>query len=302
MFIVSHRTIFYTISCVFVVVSIAVLLVWGLQPSIDFNGGALLEITYPDGRPEKAELEKTPALVSAGALVRPTGENGYIIRMRELTEAEQTSVRAAISFNGTKKSVEERFDSIGPLLGREAMMKSFVAIGFVLFGIVVFITIAFRKVSEPVASWKYGILVIVGLVHDVLLSAGVFAFLGHFAGVEVDTLFVTALLVIMGYSVHDKIVVFDRVREHLRLNRELRERKAFEQVVGESVSETMGRSINTSLTTVLALVVLLVIGPASTAYFSLALIIGIIAGTYSSICIASPLLVTVEKWQKRDNP
>lgn len=299
MFIVQHRKIFYIFSCVLIAVSVFSLAVWGLKPGIDFKGGSLFEVSYPDGRPEKAEIEKALRPLAASASVRPTRETGYLIRMRELTEVEQDSARAAVSFTGARKITEERFDVIGPLLGKEAMGKSFVAIGFVLLCIVVFITIAFRKVSDPVASWKYGLLVIAGLVHDVIISAGVFAFLGYFAGVEVDTLFVTALLVIMGYSVHDKVVVFDRVREHLRLNRELRERKPFEQVVGESISETMGRSINTSLTTLFALIALYFIGPAATQYFSFALIIGIIAGTYSSVCIGSPLLVTVEQWQKK---
>jgi preprotein translocase subunit SecF len=247
----------------------------------------------------KAEVETALLPLEVGASVRPTREDGYIIRMKDLSSAEQSAVREAVSFKGTKKIVEERFKTIDPPLGKEAVGKSFVAIALVLLCIVIFITIAFRKVSEPVASWKYGIITIVALLHDVLVPTGAFAILGYFAGFEVDTLFVTALLVVLGFSVHDTIVVFDRVRENLRVSHELRDKKHFEQIVGESIQQTFVRSINTSLTTVIALVVLYIIGPEITKHFSLALLIGIVAGTYSSIFIGSPLLVTVEKWQKK---
>ena len=299
MLVVTHRKLFYILSGVLVAVSVIALAFWGLKPGIDFKGGSLLEITYTDGRPEKTEVENALAPLEVSASVRPTRENGYIIRMKDLGEPEQARVREAVSFTGTRKTVEERFDSVGPLLGREAAGKSFIAIALVILCIVLFITFAFRKVSEPVSSWKYGIITIVALLHDVLVPAGVFAVLGHYGGIEVDTLFVTALLVVLGFSVHDTIVVFDRVRENLRVSREARDRKEFETIVGESITQTFVRSINTSLTTVIALIVLYIVGPEVTRHFSLALIIGIVAGTYSSIFIGSPLLVTVEKWQNR---
>jgi len=299
MFIVTHRKLFYLLSSLIIAASLVALALFGLKPGIDFKGGSLLEVTYPDGRPAKTQVEEVLAPLAVDASVRPTGEKGYIIRMKDLSETEQTAVRAAVSQKGAQKVVEERFDTIGPLLGREAAGKSFVAIIFVILCIVLFITFAFRKVSLPVASWKYGIITIVALLHDVLIPTGVFAILGHYAGFEVDTLFVTALLVVLGFSVHDTIVVFDRVRENLRVSHEVRDRKDFSTIVGESIQQTFVRSINTSLTTVIALIVLYVIGPEITKHFSLALLIGIIAGTYSSIFIGSPLLVTVEQWQKR---
>jgi len=299
MFIVTHRKLFYILSGLIIAVSIAALALWGLKPGIDFTGGSLLEITYPDGRPEKAQVEEALAPLAVDASVRPTEKAGYIIRMKDLSEKEQDVVRKAVSFKETKKIVEERFDSVLPLLGREALGKSFVAIIFVILCIVLFVSFAFRKVSEPVSSWKYGIITIVALLHDVLVPTGAFAVLGHYAGFEVDTLFVTALLVVLGFSVHDTIVVFDRVRENLRVARETHNRKDFATIVGESINQTFVRSINTSLTTVLALLVLYFIGPEVTKHFSLALLVGIIAGTYSSIFIGSPLLVTVEKWQNR---
>lgn len=299
MFIVTHRKLFYILSSLIIVASLVALALWGLKPGIDFKGGSLFEISYPDGRPEKAQVEEALKPLAVDASVRPTRENGYIIRMKDLTLVEQGSVRNAVSFEGKQKIVEERFDTIGPLLGREAVGKSFVAIALVILCIVIFVTFAFRKVSLPVASWKYGIITIVALLHDVLVPAGVFAILGHYAGFEVDTLFVTALLVVLGFSVHDTIVVFDRVRENLHISHETRNHKEFATIVGDSISQTFVRSINTSLTTVIALVVLYVIGPEVTKHFSLALLIGIVAGTYSSIFIGSPLLVTVDQWQKK---
>ena len=300
MFIVTHRKLFYIFSGLIIAVAIAALALWGLKPGIDFTGGSLLEVSYPDGRPEKAQVEAALAPLGVDASVRPTRENGYLIRMKDLTETEHSSVSAAVSFKETKKVVEERFDSVGPLLGKEALGKSLVAIFFVILCIVLFITFAFRKVSEPVSSWKYGVITIVALLHDVFVPTGAFAILGHYAGFEVDTLFVTALLVVLGFSVHDTIVVFDRVRENLRVSRETHNHKDFATIVGDSIAQTFVRSINTSLTTVIALLVLYFIGPEITKHFSLALLVGIIAGTYSSIFIGSPLLVTAEKWQKKD--
>ena len=301
MFVVNNRKIFYLISAVLVGASIVALAIWGLNLSIDFKGGAIAEISYPDpdGKPTVAEIEKNLEKLNLGEhSIRPVGENGYLLRTRELAETERVSLLKALTFDGTQKITEERFDSIGPLLGKEAVRKSLFSIILVIICIVLFVTFAFRKVSEPVASWKYGLITVLALIHDVLIPAGVFAVLGHFQGIEEDTLFVTALLVVLGFSVHDTIVVFDRVRENLKINRETRAKKPFEQIVGDSISQTFVRSINTSLTTVLVLIVLLFVGATSTKLFSLALIIGIIAGTYSSIFIGSTLLVTAEKLQK----
>ncbi|MFA6273387.1 MAG: protein translocase subunit SecF [Candidatus Paceibacterota bacterium] len=296
MFIVNNRKIFYIISIVLVGISIVALAIWGLNLSIDFKGGAIVEISYPDGRPMVSDIEKNLSALNLGEhSIRPVGETGFLIRTRELEGLERTALLKALSNDGAKKIIEERFDSVGPLLGKEAVRKSLFSIIFVIICIVLFITFAFRKVSEPVASWKYGLITVLALIHDVLIPAGVFAVLGHFQGVEVDTLFVTALLVVLGFSVHDTIVVFDRVRENLKVNRETHAKKPFEQIVGESISQTFVRSINTSMTTILVLIVLFFIGATSTQMFSLALIIGIIAGTYSSIFIGSTLLITAEK-------
>lgn len=299
MFIVIYRKIFYAISAVLMLGSVAAMIIWGFHPGIDFKGGSILEIAYTGTRPEVSVIHGALAPLSLDDSIRATGEAGYIIRLRTISEAERVSVMKALTLpNGSLPEVK-RFDSIGPLLGAEALYKSFLSVALVLIAIVIFITFAFRKVSEPVASWKYGLITVFALFHDVLVPVGVFAALGHFYGFEVDTLFVTALLVILGFSVHDTIVVFDRVRENLKHSHASRSKKTFEQIVGESINQTFVRSINTSLTTLLALVVLYFVGPEITKHFSLALLIGIAVGTYSSIFIGSPLLVTVEKWQHR---
>lgn len=297
--IVKYRKIFYSISAVLVVASFVVLGMWGLNLGIDFKGGSLIEVEYQGTRPEVEMVRKELAPLNVGATVRATGENGYLIKTNTLDQAAHGKVLAALGVGTDSKITEKRFNTIGPLLGREAAMNSLAAIFSVILVIVIFITWAFRQVSKPVASWKYGLIAIVALIHDVIIPTGVFVVLGKYAGYEVDTLFVTALLVILGFSIHDTIVVFDRVREHLKNSSPERQKNEFDKIVGESISETMSRSINTSFTTLLAILALYFVGPESTKHFSLVLAIGIIAGTYSSVFLGSPLLVTVQKWQDR---
>lgn len=296
MFIVTYRKIFYALSVLIFIASIGALSLWGLNLGIDFKGGSLMEVSFATSTPVTSEqIESAISPLNFESTVR-TGGNGFLIRMKTLTEAERQTV---VSTLGTiDKSVNvNRFTSIGPVLGKEAASKSLWAIALVLVCIVLFIAFVFRKVSEPISSWKYGFITIVALAHDVIVPTGVFAYLGHFQGVQVDTLFVTALLVVLGFSVHDTIVVFDRVREHLKNQKENKINKTFEITVGESVAETFTRSINTSLTVLFALGVMYFIGGEATHYFTLALLVGIVSGTYSSIFLASPLLVTVQKWQ-----
>lgn len=298
MFIVRNRKIWYTISALLVAGSIAVYAVWGLKYGIDFTGGSLMEVSYAAPAPTSEDIQS--ALVGAGiegSSVRPTGENGYLIRTPFLTQIEYGVVTSALEAKGTEfKNL--RFDSIGPSVGSELRTRAIYAILLVLLAIALFIAFTFRSVSKPVSSWKYGLVALVSLAHDVFIPLGAFVLLGHFVGAEVDTLFVTALLVVLGFSVHDTIVVFDRVRENLKKLAEHNEHEPFEETVGHSVAQTMGRSINTSLTTVLALLALYFVGAEPTHYFALTLLIGIIAGTYSSVFIGSPLLVTLQKMQK----
>lgn len=301
MFIIRNRKFFYALSVLLIGASLVSVFVWGLKPGIDFKGGSIIEVEYTT-RPSVAEVNSALEGLELGAYsVRETGDLGYIIRTDELTPESHDAVLTALSADGKISLIEKRFNSIGPVLGKEAIEKAWMSIVMVLVAIILFIAFAFRHVSRPISSWKYGVVAIVALVHDVIVPIGVFSVLGHFAGFEVDTLFVTAILVILGFSIHDTIVVFDRVRENLRRNTEYHEKKDFEQIVGESVSQTFVRSMNTSLTTLLAVLVLYVVGPVATKHFALALLVGLTVGTYSSIFIGSPLLVTWQKWQDKKN-
>lgn len=294
MWVVNNRKIFYAVSVILVATSVIALILWGLKPSIDFTGGTFINVNYPSGRPSQETIRTALSQVDPSVSVRPSGDDGYIVRMKPVDQEEKADVLEILSVGD---STLNAFDSIGPILGSEALRKAAVSIVLVILCIVLFITFAFRKVSAPVSSWKYGLTAIVALVHDVLIPTGIFSVLGHFAGYEVDTLFITALLVVLGFSVHDTIVVFDRVRENLRLSTA---KRPFDEIVGESIGQTFTRSINTSLTTLIALVVLYFLGGPATEHFTLALIVGIAAGTYSSIFIASPLLVTIERWGRRN--
>lgn len=216
-------------------------------------------------------------------------------KINEILEENTTPASQAIQAVKPSSLVEHKYTAIGPIVGQELKKKTTTAIILVVVCIILYIAIVFRKVSKPVASWKYGLTAIVALVHDILIITGVFAVLGHFAGFEVDVLFVTALLTILGYSVNDTIVVFDRVRENLFRY----QGSDFEDTVNRSVNETITRSINTSITTLLVLFSIYIFGGASIKQFILALICGAIIGTYSSIFIASPLLVVWEKMRRR---
>ncbi len=297
MFVVTYRKIFYIISVVLFAFSIFAMSYWGLNFGIDFKGGSILEVAYQNARPEQHAIQESVNTLGLGeVIVRPAGADSYIIRTRTLTEPERQQLVQTLSIQSAPEI--KRFDSVGPVLGKELQGKAIWSLILVLLAIVLFITFAFRHVSRPVASWKYGVVAIVALLHDVIIPTGIFAYLGRNGGFELDALFVTALLVILGFSIHDTIVVFDRTRENLKHEHD--SKKSFETIVGESVSQTFARSINTSLTTVLALIALYVFGPEITRNFSLVLILGIVVGTYSSIFIGSPLLVTVQKLQKKD--
>lgn len=292
MFIINHRKIWYTFSLLMVVASLFAVFKLGLKQGIDFTGGSFLEAEYVSVRPEMSLLrEKVGSLSFGNVLIQPSGEKTVIVKTRTLTENEHQKLLAVL---GAKDSFKEtKFDSIGPTIGKELKKKSITAIIFVIVMIILYIAFAFRKVSRPVPSFYYGFAAIIALVHDVALPAGVFAVLGHYYGVEIDTLFVTALLTVLGFSVHDTIVVFDRIRENLKDN----SRGDFAETVGASIKQTIGRSINTSLTVILVLLAMFFLGGESTKYFSLTLIIGVAVGTYSSIFLASPLLATLQKFQ-----
>ncbi len=296
--IIKHRKIFYTISGIFFGLSILALLFWGLKPGIDFTGGSLMEVEYKVSRPEVGVLRQSVGNLKLGNVVfQPSGDKGLFLRLRDISEEEHQSLLMSLSLGKPVDAtlVQKQFNSIGPVIGKELTRKAWIAIIFVVLTIIIFIAAAFRKVSKPVSSWVYGLAAVLALIHDVAIPAGVFAVLGHFKGVEIDVLFVSALLTILGFSVQDTIVVFDRTRENLKKGI----KKSFEETVNASLMQVAGRSIKTSVAIVLVLLALLIFGGETTKYFALALTLGMIFGTYSSIFLASPMLVSWYKWREK---
>lgn len=295
----THRNIFFTITGVLIALSIAALFVFPLQFGADFTGGVLVEATYEGSRPDARALEAALAASGIeGYSVRESGERGYVVRAGNLSEQERAALPSLLSEGGMHPMTISRFTEVGPTIGVELRNKAYIAIGLVMLCILLFIAFAFRKVSEPVSSWIYGVIALIALAHDVIIPVGAFSIFGYLWGAQVDTLFVTALLTILGFSVHDTIVVFDRVRENLRINQERNRHEDFAAVAGRSLDQTIVRSINTSVTVVISLLALYFLGPASTQDFALTLLVGIVAGTYSSIALATPLLVSWASWRK----
>lgn len=300
MFIIRNKKFFLWLSALLTVVAVVCLFVFGFKLGIEFKGGTLTEINYPAGRPEPTVIQQSLDKTSIGnAHIQPTGDTGYIIKTRSVSEKERQELMNAFTIGGTTEVQEKNFTTIGPSVGQELAKKAVVAVIAVIVVIMMFIAYAFRKVSEPVSSWKYGLVTMVALIHDVIIPAGIFSLITHFTGAEVDTLFVVALLTILGLSISDTIVVFDRIRENLKFNIDNRKNESFEATVGDSVNQTFIRSINTSLTVILVLVALLIWGPESTKYFAITMTAGMFFGTYSSIFLAAPLLVMVEKMQSK---
>ena len=304
MFVIRNQKFFLGLSVFFMVLSIVAISVYGLRWGIDFTGGTLMEVEREGGfsfSELEALKETIEQSIDATVLLQPSEENGLLIRTRTLSEEEHRMVLSALEKETTEASevIEKRFDSVGPVIGQELRSKSYWAIGIVVVLIVLYIAFAFRKVSKPVSSWKFGVVAIISLVHNILIPIGLFALLGHyFLEYQIDALFVTALLAIFGFSVNDTIVIFDRIRENLGKVQE-RSPKPFRDIVGESISQTLSRSFNISLAIVLVLLTLYFIGSDATREFSFVLGLGVLFGTYSSICFASPLLVVAEKIQKK---
>lgn len=285
---IKAQKIWFVISSILVLSSIILLFLWGLKPSIDFMGGSLLQIKFQEEINATVIQEK---LKDYGEVqIQPAGNNVFILKMKPLTNDERKEILKKLG------GEEQSFESIGPTIGRELRNKAIVSIILVLLAIIAYIAWIFRKVSlGPVPSWFYGLAAVLALIHDVLITVGVFVVLGEFKGIEVNTMFVTALLTIVGFSVHDTIVVYDRIRENLRL---ASGQETFPAIINKAVNQTLTRSLNTSLTVFLVLIALFLLGGESTKYFVFALMIGIIVGTYSSIFIASPLLLFYQKFKR----
>jgi len=302
--IIHNRNIFFIISGVLFAASIFAFVLWGLKLGIDFTGGSLLQAEFKTERLSNDKIKEKLAGLELGELsIQPTSAKGVIMRFKSIDE--ETHQKILKNLGGADVVEEKSFESIGPVIGQELKSRSVYAIALVIIMIVIYIAYAFRKVSKPVASWRYGVAAVVALVHDVIIPSGLFAVLGHFLGIEVGLLFITAVLTILGFSVHDTIVVFDRIRENLRKGGFGSPRSSsggagdFENTVEGSINQTMGRSITTSLVVMLTLLAIFLFGGQTTKYFSLTLLVGVFFGTYSSIFIASPLLVAWERLRQR---
>lgn len=258
-----------------------------------------MELNFSGPRPESQRLQNELADFKLEDLrIQPAGEQDVIMRFKTIEENTHQEILAKIKNKfeqPEQKITEKRFESVGPIIGQELQQKAWIAIFLATLMIILYIAYAFRKVSKPVASWKYGVAAIIALTHDIVIVVGLFSILGHFRGIEVDSLFITALLTILGFSVHDTIVVFDRTRENLARHYSA----DFEAVVNDSVNQTIVRSINTSVTTLLTLTALFLFGGETIKNFTLALIAGITVGTYSSIFVASPIIVSWHNFSRR---
>ncbi len=280
-------TIMFWVSILMVISAVVMLFVFGLKFGVDFKGGSVLELNFKNERPNMEAINT--ALIDKDALLSPSGTSGLIIRTRELSESDHQAILSKLNSTFPSAGLEEKkFDSVGPVIGQELKSKSVNAIILVLVSIMIYIAIVFRKLSRFLSPWSLGGAAVIALMHDVVIPAGMFAWLGHTHGVEISAVFVAAVLTILGFSVSDTVVVFDRVRENLIRGGA---KDGLGAVVHRSIMQTLTRSLNTTMTTILSLVAIYFFGGESIKYFALALIMGFFFGAYSSIFVASPLLV-----------
>lgn len=297
--IIQKRKLWLTISTTLVAASIIAYVMWGLNLGIDFTGGSLMEVKYAQNTPDTEQIRQELEKIDIKSLsIQPTSDNGVILRFQNTEEETHQAVKEKMSalglaINGKNTLEENRFEAVGPSVGKELARNARVSILIVILAIIAYVAWAFRKVSRPVASWKYGLAAVIALLHDVIIVIGVFSVLGHFYGIEVNSAFVAALLTVLGYSVNDTIVVFDRIRERLPKSDE-----DFEGTINTSLNQTLMRSLYTSTTVLLVLLAIIIWGGASIKYFAVALFVGIFFGTYSSIFLASPILLWFQKIKK----
>lgn len=288
--VIGKKHIFISVSGILVVAAVIAISVFGFKPGIDFVGGSLWQLKFSDSSVTREKLGDflfSSLKLEHITITADTTGGSFIVRATEIKEEDHAGYLEKLK-EGLGGVDELQFQTIGAAVGKELRAKAITAFILVLVGISIYIAFAFRKVSKPVSSWKYGIITLVTLFHDALIPAGLMAFLGYALNLEIDTNFIVAILVVMGFSVHDTIVVFDRIRENLRLSNPAK--KDFSELVNESVNQTMARSINTSLTLVLVLIAMYIFGSSTLTYFILTILVGTIVGTYSSIFVASPLL------------
>jgi preprotein translocase subunit SecF len=296
---IKYRYWYFAISLLVIVPGVLALIIWGLPLGIDFTGGSLLEVTFKSGTPPTiAQVEtiynnlSTSTVNIANPEVQPLGTDGLSIRSREMNDATKSLVVAALKsqYGGGQDVVIQNFNQVTASVGAEVARAAALAVVMASLFILLYIWYAFRKVNHPL---RFGVAAIIATIHDTLVVLGMGAILGHFLGWQVDSLFLTALLTVIGFSVHDDIVVFDRIRENSNIYRRI----DFETVVNHSIVQTMDRSINTQLTVMITLLALALFGGDTIHHFVVILLIGVFSGTYSSIFNASPILVV---WENRE--
>lgn len=294
--IIGKKNWYFAFSLLIIIPGLISLFLWGLNLSIDFTGGTRMILLHPQSSQTRIQdtVRKTFEEQDIDIVTLSPSNDSLVIRTKQINERQNT-----ILINEIKKDLpdikQESFETIGPAVGGETTQNALKALGLASLLIVLYIAWSFRSVPRPTSSWKFGICAIITLLHDVLVLVGIFSLLGHFYGVEIDSLFITALLTVIGFSVHDTIVVFDRIRENLRRSVGL----PFEQIVNDSILQTIVRSLNTSFTTMLVLFTMLIFGGDTLRWFIAALLIGIGVGTYSSIFNAAPLLVLWHQFDRK---
>lgn len=295
--IIKFTKYYLLVSLLVLIPGVISLIAFGLNLSIDFVGGSVIEYEFPIGVEKPADLltKIKDAFVQKDVVVEDInfeGANAVVVRTKAIDVTKNEEVKTAVlgRFEGLK---QVSFETVGPAVGKETTKSSFTALAVASLGILLYIAYAFRNVPKPYSSFKFGVTAVLAMLHDALVVLGVFSILGHFFNIEIDALFITAVLTVIGFSVHDTIVVFDRIRENLK---KLPSSMKFSEVVNYSLVETLNRSLATSLTVIITLSALFLLGGQSIRYFTLALLIGIVSGTYSSIFNASPLLVLWEEW------
>ncbi|MEK7580662.1 MAG: protein translocase subunit SecF [Patescibacteria group bacterium] len=286
---IAKRNLFFALSLIILVPGVIALFTWGLKLGIDFTGGTLWEVKFVEKKENVTTQSFQAFLNDIGAeasTVSTTSDDSILARLKINEEAKLNDVKSKVKDKyGQVEDV--RLETVGPTISKELTQKALLAVAISILAIVSYITYSFRKVPKPASSIAFGVCTVVALVHDVIVVVGIFAIIGHFTNIEIDSLFITALLTVIGFSVHDTIVVFDRIRENLLKHSGY----DFPEIVNHSLLQTLGRSLNTSLTAIFVLIALFLFGGESIKTFVLALLIGMISGTYSSIFNAAPLLV-----------
>lgn len=293
---IKYDKIYFFISGILIVGSLACLAVFGLNPGNDFTGGSILEIEYQNDRPSNQEIRDTLNGLDLGDFnVQPAGEKGLILKMKDISEDTHQQIIKKLSEG--KEIKELRFESIGPVVGQELKSKTMNIVIFSLLAMLVYIAVAFNQLSWPAKSWQYAIATLFILFNDILLPLGVFSILGKFYGIQITIPIIAALLTIIGYAINNVVVVYDRLRENVLKTR--RREETFEDIANKSINQTLSRQINTSLTTLLPLFFIFFMGGETLKYFALTLILGILSGLYSSIFLACPILVGWLKAEKK---